>query len=352
MAFPAPAGETDVVASLRGISKRYVVRRSLLHTLRHPRRHEWTAVLTDVHCEVRAGEFFGLLGPNGAGKTTLLKILATLVLPDTGEARVDGFDVTTHGTRVRARVSPCLASERSLYWRLTANENLRVAADLLGVPPDQIHQRVAETLATVGLEGTGTKLVGQFSSGMMQRLLIARALLSRPRLLLLDEPTRSLDPLSAREFRAFLRDELVRRRGCAVLLATHSADEAFELCDRVAIMDRGRLLAQGAAATLADRYLGARYRLVTSKPAALVVQDLVGLGRVQRLGDEIVDASTGMHSTVLRLTGGHSSAPEILAEVVNAGVPVARFELVPLALADLIQGVLSGTAPITTGTAA
>ncbi|MEP7343965.1 MAG: ABC transporter ATP-binding protein [Gemmatimonadaceae bacterium] len=330
----------EIVAQLTGVSKRFPVRRPVLDTLLHPRRREWSQILSNIDCDVRAGEFFGLLGPNGAGKTTLLKILATLVLPDAGRASVAGFDVVRQSDSVRGSVSPCLASERSLYWRLTADDNMRLSADLQGVPPNEVTQRIAETLAAVGLEGTGTKMVGQFSSGMMQRLLIARALLTRPRLLLLDEPTRSLDPLSAREFRRFLREELVQRRGCAVLLATHSADEAFELCDRVAVMDRGRLLAQGAATDLADQYLGARYRLVTSEPdnAALPgVFASMGVDVLKRTAD-----AGALHALTIRLSGGHESAPRLLTAVILAGVPVARFEQVPLALADLIESVMAG----------
>ncbi|MFN8571943.1 MAG: ABC transporter ATP-binding protein [Gemmatimonadaceae bacterium] len=339
MATSAPSGATSVVASLAGISKRYVVRRPMRDMVLHPRRREWSYVLRDIACEVRAGEFFGLLGPNGAGKTTLLKILATLVLPDEGQAHVSGFNVASEGAQVRAVVSPCLASERSLYWRLTARENLQLAADLQGVPRDQVAARSDDVLGAVGLMDTGTKMVGQFSSGMMQRLLIARALLSRPALLLLDEPTRSLDPLSAREFRRFLREELVQRRGCAVLLATHSADEAFELCDRVAVMHRGRLLAQGPAAQLSDRYLGARYRIVTSAPVHPAMTTLCEgpNAEIQVLSTVVVE---GEVTVTVRLTGGDGRSADVLASLVHAGMPVARFERLPLVLADLIEGVM------------
>ena len=166
---PAHDAGNEVVAQLTGISKRFPVRRSWRETVLHPRRREWSQVLSNIGCDVRAGEFFGLLGPNGAGKTTLLKILATLVSPDEGRASVAGFDVVQEGDRVRGSVSPCLASERSLYWRLTADDNMQLAADLQGVPPHKIKQRIAETLAAVGLEGTGTKMVGQFSSGKIGR---------------------------------------------------------------------------------------------------------------------------------------------------------------------------------------
>lgn len=343
MGAAAASDARPVVASLAGVSKGYAVRRPLREMLLRPGRREWAYVLRDIACDVRAGEFFGLLGPNGAGKTTLLKILATLVLPDDGRAEVNGFDVVREGSQVRAAVSPCLASERSLYWRLTARENLQLAADLQGLPTHEVPARSEEVLAAVGLTDTGSKMVGQFSSGMMQRLLIARALLSRPALLLLDEPTRSLDPLSAREFRRFLREELVQRRGCAVLLATHSADEAFELCDRVAVMDRGRLLAQGPAAELSDRYLGARYRIVTSEPGHAALRALCD-GPSPELSVLSHAVEEGTPTVTIRLTGGHERSADVLASLVRSGMPVARFERMPLVLADLIESVLAAPA--------
>jgi ABC-2 type transport system ATP-binding protein len=185
------------VVRVEGLTKRFPTRRGLKAALLHPFDTTKTTVVSDVSFTADAGEFLGLLGPNGAGKTTLLKMLSTLILPDAGEATIDGLDVVRDAAAVRALVSPCLAMERSLYYRLTAQQNLEVYVDLQGVDRADRDARRRGS-AAVSLSDTGEKLVGQFSSGMLQRLLIARALLTRPRLLLLDEPTRSLDPISAR----------------------------------------------------------------------------------------------------------------------------------------------------------
>ena len=150
--------------------------------------------LDDVSLEIPQGEFLGLLGPNGAGKTTLFKMLATLILPDHGSATVEGYDVVSDPVSVRSVLTPVIADERSLNWRLTARENLDLYAVLYEVPRSERKRRVETVLANVGLEHVGEKMAGAFSSGMRQRLLIARALLARPKVLLLDEPTRSLDP--------------------------------------------------------------------------------------------------------------------------------------------------------------
>src|SRR5581483_2345592 len=148
-------------------------------------------------------------------------------------------------------------------------------ATLYGIPTERIKARVEEVLEVVGLADTKHKLVGRFSSGMKQRLLIGRALIPSPRVLLLDEPTRSLDPVSARGLRTFLRDDVCRRLGCTVLLATHSADEAFELCDRVAVLNRGRIATIRSTDKLLLEFGDDRYRLCTNAPAHPAIAGLM-----------------------------------------------------------------------------
>jgi ABC-2 type transport system ATP-binding protein len=144
-------------------------------------------------------EFFGLLGENGAGKTTLFKILATLVIPDAGTATVTGFDILQSPNRVREVLAPVIADERSLHWRLSARENMRLFASLHGLRGAEASRRIDELLTLVNLVEAADRLVNGFSSGMKQRLLVARALLAQPAFCL-DEPTRSLGPISARSF--------------------------------------------------------------------------------------------------------------------------------------------------------
>ena len=333
----APA---NAAVRIDAITKRYSVRRGWRETLRHPRSGRTTLALDHVTLEIARGEFFGLLGPNGAGKTTLFKVLATLIEPEAGTAFVEGHDVRLEPDDVRRALTPVIADERSLNWRLTARENLDLYAVLLDVPRGERRERIDRVLADVGLLDVGEKMVGAFSSGMRQRLLIGRALLSRPRVLLLDEPTRSLDPVSARTFRAFLREEIVGRHGCTVLLATHNAEEAFELCDRVAILDRGRVLACGAARALAQSYGDERHRLWTREPAHPAFEALVKSGLVaqcRRLPDE----EDGWACLELVVHGGLAESAAALRELGDAGVSVARFERVPLSLADLIERVVA-----------
>jgi ABC-2 type transport system ATP-binding protein len=336
---PVEGVDGNSVVHVEGLTKRFPTRRGLKAALLHPFDTTKTTVVSDVSFTADAGEFLGLLGPNGAGKTTLLKMLSTLILPDAGEATIDGLDVVRDAAAVRALVSPCLAMERSLYYRLTAQQNLEVYADLQGIDRADRDARVAEVLRAVSLSDTGEKLVGWFSSGMLQRLLIARALLTRPRLLLLDEPTRSLDPISAREFRTFLREELAGQRGCAVILATHNAEEAFELCDRVGVLHHGRMLATGAASQLSREFLGVRYRLSTTQPDHPALGDLAERGIAVAARTPRPDQPGGWHDLTLRMELQHDPST-VLAFLAGQGMRIAAFEPIRPSLADLIEGVV------------
>jgi ABC-2 type transport system ATP-binding protein len=336
---PVAGADVQPVIRVSGLRKRFPVRRGWAETLRHPLRREYAAVLQDVSFDVRTGEFFGLLGPNGAGKTTLFKTLSGMVLPDGGRAEVMGFDVVREIGRVHQVLTPASNEERSLFWRLPAWENLRAYAALHGLRGALLNARVQEVLDAVELADTGTKMVGQSSSGMKQRLLIARALLARPRVLLLDEPTRSLDPISARRFRIFLRDVVVAKHGCTVLLATHNAEEALELCDRIGILDRGRMLRVDTPQQLMRELGENRYRVWVRDVDWPAFHDMVvslGIGVPLPLGGE----EPGWTEAEVPVPGGLESASEVVREVAAAGIRLGRFEPVRLSLAEMIEKVV------------
>jgi ABC-2 type transport system ATP-binding protein len=339
---PAP-DRGPVAVSIRGVRKKFLIRRPFREAMRHPFKREYHQALDDVNCDVHAGEFFGFLGSNGAGKTTLFKILATLVSPDSGTVVVDGLDVEKQAAGVRRVLTPVIADERSLRWRLDSRENLKLYAVLYGLPAKAVGPRVDEVLETVGLDPRSTKLAGRFSSGMRQRLLIARALIPRPKVLLLDEPTRSLDPVSARGLRSFLREEICKRLGCTILLATHTAEEAFELCDRVAILDKGRPLAIGETEKLQLQYGEDRYVVWTRSAehqafVALAARDVIRHVTLRSIDDD------GWAKVEMGIPGGHDPAAYTLQYLVQQGVVLSRFERVDLSLGELIQRVIGRNA--------
>ncbi|HEY0972079.1 MAG TPA: ABC transporter ATP-binding protein [Gemmatimonadales bacterium] len=330
------------LVTLRGLSKRFPVRRGWKDTLLRPRNRRLADVLQNVSFDVAPGELFGLLGPNGAGKTTIFKILSTLVTPDRGTVEIAGHDLVREPAQVREVITPVVVDERSLNWRLSAVENLRVYGALHGLHGARLLERIGEVLALVELDGVGPKMVGQYSSGMRQRLLIARALLHRPRVLLLDEPTRSLDPISARQFRALLRDEIVGRQQCTVLLATHNPEEALTYCDRVAILNRGRVVTVERPQVLARQLVGSNYRVWTHAPHHPAFQELVREGRLS--GAAVASDETGRSVVDIRAVGQGEEVADVLSTLVMRGVPITRFEQASLGLADLIEKAIAATA--------
>jgi ABC-2 type transport system ATP-binding protein len=194
---------------------------------------------------VYEGEVLGLLGPNGAGKTTLVEILSTVLLPTNGRAFVCDHDVVTEAARVRSRVSYCASATESFYPRLSARRNLEFFALLNNLRPGEARERIGIVLEQVGLRHKESVPYQHFSEGMKQELALARALLTKPAVMLLDEPTRSLDPMLQGEIRKLIRRLLVDQLGKTVLLVTHSLAEAEQMCDRLAILHRGKIVNVG-----------------------------------------------------------------------------------------------------------
>jgi ABC-2 type transport system ATP-binding protein len=201
-----------------------------------------------ISFEVGDGELFGLLGPNGAGKTTTIKMLITLLLPTSGEARVLGHDVVREPREVRKKIGYVFGGDRGLYERLSALDNLRYFAELYGVSGRAQRVRIDEVLELVGLKGREKERVEGYSRGMRQRLHIARGILHDPQVVFLDEPTIGVDPVGARELRQTIA-ELVRG-GKTVLLTTHYMFEADTLCDRIAVIAKGQIVGEGTPAQL------------------------------------------------------------------------------------------------------
>jgi ABC-2 type transport system ATP-binding protein len=252
--------------SIQSLTKTFSARALLRILMKDPPGPGATEVLKGISLEISAGEAVGLLGPNGAGKTTLVEILSTLLLPTTGTASVCGYDVAHEAARVREVVGYCPSTPDTFYPRLTGAANLEFFAMLKDIEPRQARKRIAELLELLSVDGAARLAFQRCSEGMKQRLSLARALLTDPPVLLLDEPTKSLDPLLQGEIHKFLRQTVVDRLGKTVLLITHDLAEAEQVCDRLVILHQGRIVGAGTprqirasfgAEGLADAFLNA-----------------------------------------------------------------------------------------------
>lgn len=258
----------------RGLSKKYPTRSRSKEEGRAPRairensitsftsifdaikamRGPFIEALRDVDLQIEEGEVFGILGPNGAGKTTLIKILCTLVLHDKGEVYVNGYDVQRQPNMVLENLQAVLPGSRGFTWRLSGRQNLEFYALLYGLDEDVSKKRIDYLLNITGLTERADDSFQKFSTGMQRKLLLCRGLLKETPIVVFDEPTTGLDPFSASEFRRLIREQLVGEEGKTILLSTHNLREAQEMCDRIAILDRGKI-------TVCDTPHNIRYKM-------------------------------------------------------------------------------------------
>ncbi len=265
--------------------------------------------LDGVTLSVEAGEVVGLLGHNGAGKTTTVRLLTGILAADAGSVRIHGMDPLVDGPAVR-RATGVVSAVPAVDGRLTAIQNLRFVAEVFDVDRDDGERRARELLARFGLSDRAEDEVEGFSSGMRQRLALARALLPDPSLLLLDEPTSALDPVASRDVRDLI-ERFAGERSRSVLLCSHNLVEVQQLCDRVVILEHGRVIAEGPPATLAAELAVGRLRLEVERAHA------PRAGRLLEAAGLPFEASGGR--IVLARPGG-VDVPDLIAELVAAGV--------------------------------
>ena len=310
-----------VVENLR---KSFPIRYGIVPTIKYRGKIPRVEVLHGVSLTVQRGELFGLLGPNGAGKTTLLKLLCTLTSPDSGSITIDGIDAAKNPLAVKRRIGLCSSEERSFYFRLTARQNLEFFGALAGLSRDVLPQRIDEVAELVDLKNSlDTKFSG-LSSGMRQRLTMARALLSDPPILYLDEPTRAVDPVHAEEMRVLIREELVNRRGKTVVLATNLLDEAWRLCDRIAIMRRGTVAALGHPKELDANYARLlKYQITVDKTDDALIARVAAVPGVTTVST--ADIHDGVVLEVEIEPTDDRSISELLRAVSSNGIVVRSF---------------------------
>ena len=282
------------------------------------RRFGETNAVDHLTLDVQAGEIFGFLGHNGAGKTTTVRLLNGVLEATSGSARVLGMDPHSEGAALRARTG-VLTETPSLDERLTARDNLSTYAELYNVPRADVQKRVQGMLQEFDLADRADEKVGGYSKGMKQRLALARALLHKPDVLFLDEPTAALDPVAARSVNELV-ENLARREGCTVFICTHNLVEAQKMCDRVAVMEHGKLVALGTPSELTRQYVKRLDVDLEVDPA----QKALALQVIQNV-PQLVISPVKQEKDILSMTvAGRESIPELISALYQQGLRMYR----------------------------
>jgi ABC-2 type transport system ATP-binding protein len=256
-----------------------------------------------LNMEIQRGELFGLLGRNGAGKTTLVKVLCTLLPPDEGTASVNGFDVVKQQMQVKRSIGTIFSvGERGFFWRLTGYGNLEFYASIYNVSRHCRKERIMNVLDLVGMKDNAFQVFQKYSGGMKRKLALARALLPDPPILLLDEPTTGLDVVSSRSIRDFIRNDLSRKAGKTVLYTTHYIEEAAQICDKIAILQKGRIIALNTPEALKRMAMTSEVLDIIAKNMSQAqIEALKDVDGVDSLAAEVQDAVLGQTHLRLRL---------------------------------------------------
>lgn len=285
--------------------------------------------LKNISLEINPGEIFGLLGPNGAGKTTLIKCLTTLLLPTSGEAWINGYQLTKQDNAIRATVGCMLMGERGLYWKLTGRENLTFFAALYHLPPVERKRRAEQIIDRLNMGDLADRAVESYSSGQKMKLAFGKALINDAPILILDEPTNTLDVPSARELRAVVRQ--LNSEGRTIIYTTHIMSEAETLCDRVAIVDQGQVIALGTVPELKqslNRETVIRLEGVISHAVLQSVQTLPGI-------QQAVLASTNGHSQLTVVAKGQNILPHLVETLLAQGSVLQKITPEEVTLEDV-----------------
>jgi ABC-2 type transport system ATP-binding protein len=325
---------TAPAIAIENLSKRFVRPLPRLRRVLRRKGPDVVEALREVSFEVQPGEVFGLVGRNGQGKTTLIKSTCGLLEPSSGRVRVFGHDTVRAAREVKRRVGLVSADERSFYYRLTGRENLGFFARLQGLSERDGSRRIEELSQVFELPEVIDRPFQEYSTGNKQRLAIVRALLTDPPLLLLDEPTRSLDPISAEALRRVIRDWASRSEQQTVLITTHNLSEIESLCGRVAILSRGKLIECATLDALREKYLGKEK--VTLRVRGAVTAELFSR-HARSLELELSPLPTGETAIALTRRAGDDALHHVVSACLEASLHIVGCDTEHFGLMQVLE---------------
>jgi ABC-2 type transport system ATP-binding protein len=321
------------------LTKRFPRIKGYSDLLLHPFRKKETTVLSNINLRIKKGELFGLLGPNGAGKTTLIKILCNLIIPTSGKAFVNGFEVTKEGKKLRKTIGYVVDDERSFYWRLTGRQNLMFFATLNNIPKREAEARISRLLKFEGLEPHADRMFKEYSTGMKKMLALARGLITNPEIVFMDEPTSGLDPGSAQKLKNHIRKRLVEIEKRTVVFATHNLREAEELCSRIAVMDKGEIRFSSTVEEIKTKFNSPRrYMVGLNAPQEEFLEKIRLMPMVKRI---MPGASNSLSTQYeLEIISDNGAVLRIIEEIIGMGGKISSFYEKQASLEEVFPSIL------------
>jgi len=323
------------------LTKKFPAAKSYHDIILHPFRRKEITVLNNVNIQVKKGDVFGLLGPNGAGKTTLIKILCTLILPSSGKAFINGLEVAGNAKTTRKTIGYVVSDERSFYWRLTGIQNLKFFAKLNNIPDREAGKRIGRLLDFMDLTEDAGRPFKDYSSGMRQKLAIARGLLTDPEVIFMDEPTNRLDPVTSQNLKTIIKEKLAGDGKKTVVFATHILRDAEEICNGLAIIHKGEVKFAGALGDLKmDPDTCKTFIARLKRPEGNILQKIGLMPHVKK----IKSVSNGTFSTVpqvdVEIAAHEGSVSGAIREIVNMGGELCSLHEKGAALEELFSRIV------------
>ncbi len=324
---------TDHAIEVNNLRKEFNIKKKGHLLKRNNKGKEVFIAVDNVNFNVNKGEIFGFLGPNGAGKTTTIKMISTLLRPTSGTVLVNGIDVDKNPIDVLKSLGTVLAGERSTYWKLTGRENLEYFAAMNGVTGKRAKQKVDYILNRFNLEKKADETVEKYSTGMKQRVALAKALITDPKILILDEPTSGLDPQSARNLRELILE--IKEEGRTVLLTTHYMEEADQLSDRIAIIDHGKIIAMDTPHNLKNSLNKTTMAILElSSWNDEISNKLKNIPALEKVHSKFND-NTQRWEIKVHMSNGPDTVSSLISSITSQGIKITNFSVEEPTLEDV-----------------
>jgi ABC-2 type transport system ATP-binding protein len=310
----------------RNLSKMFTSPKRYREIFIHPFKKKYTKVLNNISIKIKKGELYGLLGPNGAGKTTLIKILCTLIHPTTGTAYINGMDITKQGEKIKNEIGYVLSDERSFYWRLTGKQNLKFFAGLNNICGKEAEKRIENLMEFLDLSENAGQMFKDYSTGMRRKLAIARGLIHEPKIIFMDEPTSGLDPVITQKMKQLIKEKLVRQENKTVIFATHNLHEAEELCDSIAVIDKGKIITEGSIEQIKFSYNPFKSYLIGLKDFDhTLLKNIQEVKNVKKVKPISCGLSPSTYTIEIELFNNNGDDHKLLQEIIGIGCKVTLF---------------------------